>query len=267
MLLLLLPSTVFCSNHNVKRTISSTVVRSFATGSRGSRGRGWLTNYRSGRGGRHLQGPYWDAPSVEYRTAWNNAIFNLGSSKAFLEFSTEEWKEPKRIEVELATAALPKTCFNFLKLCEGHALSDVPYSLGYKNTIVHKIEKATGICLGDVYLEGGKAGRCHPSIGKLHYSFPDEGFILSHGATTGTLSMLSTGVHKNDSRFLITTSLCNHLDGRFVAFGRVSEGMDVICEISGMFSKRGKPANDITLVDCGVLEGYDISAAELKIND
>jgi cyclophilin family peptidyl-prolyl cis-trans isomerase len=176
----------------------------------------------------------------------------LGSSKAFLEFSTEEWKEPKRIEVELATAALPKTCFNFLKLCEGHALSDEPYSLGYKNTIVHKIEKATGICLGDVYLEGGKAGRCHPSIGKLHYSFPDEGFILSH---------------KNDSRFLITTSLCNHLDGRFVAFGRVSEGMDVICEISGMFSKRGKPANDITLVDCGVLEGYDISAAELKIND
>jgi cyclophilin family peptidyl-prolyl cis-trans isomerase len=267
MLLQLLPSTVFCNNYNVKRNITCAVVRSFSTGSRGSRGRGWFTKYRSGRGGRHLQGPYWDAPSVESRTAWNNAIFNLGSSKAFLEFSTEGWKETKRIELELATAALPKTCYNFLKLCQGYALSDDPHTLGYKNTIVDKIEKTTGICLGDVYLEGGKAGRCHPTVGKHHYSFPDEGFILSHGATPGTLSMLSSGVHKNDSRFLITTSLSNHLDGRFVAFGRVSEGMDVIYDMSRMFSKRGKPANDITLVDCGVLEGYDFSAEELKIKD
>lgn len=254
-------------HQNLRRNISDAAIRSFATGSRGSRGRGWLTKYRSGRGGRHLQGPYWDASSVKYRTAWNDAIFKLGSSKAFIEFFTEGWKEPMRIEVELATAALPKTCSNFLKLCQGYALSDDPSSLGYKNTIVHRIEKTTGLCMGDVYMQGGNAGRCHPSVGKHEYNFPDEGFVLSHGATPGILSMLSTGVHKNDSRFLITTSLSNHLDGRFVAFGRVSEGMDVVNQISGVFSKRGKPANDITVINCGVLEGYDFSTAELKIKD
>ena len=66
--------------------------------------------------------------------------------------------------------------------------------------------------------------------------------------------MLSTGVHENDSRFLITTTNSPQLDGRFVAFGRVVEGMDVIEDIhTNVFTKRGRPTVDIEVVECGVL--------------
>jgi len=44
------------------------------------------------------------------------------------------------------------------------------------------------------------------------------------------------------------------LDGRFVAFGRVKEGMDVITDIAtGVFTKRGRPTVEIKVVGCGVL--------------
>mmetsp|Transcript_20487 Transcript_20487/g.29234 ORF Transcript_20487/g.29234 Transcript_20487/m.29234 type:complete len:265 (+) Transcript_20487:129-923(+) len=251
-----LPGRISASN--LKQSNADIFVRAFATGSRGSRGRGWLTKYRDGKGGRHLQGRWWESQSEEYRAAWNNAIFDLGKKHAFFDFLTEGWKEPMRVEVELATAALPNTCKNFLELCQGFALSEDPSTLGYKNTIVHRIEKTTGLCMGDVLLQGGKAGRCHPSLGTRGYSFEDEGFVLSHGATPGILTMLSTGVHKNDSRFLITTAKANQLDGRCVAFGRVTEGMDVVNQIANVFSKRGRPANDVIVVNCGLIEEHDL---------
>jgi cyclophilin family peptidyl-prolyl cis-trans isomerase len=66
--------------------------------------------------------------------------------------------------------------------------------------------------------------------------------------------MLSTGVHENDSRFMITTSNAPQLDGRFVAFGRVTEGLDIIEDtVANVFTKRGRPTVDIEVVGCGVL--------------
>ena len=66
--------------------------------------------------------------------------------------------------------------------------------------------------------------------------------------------MMSPSVHSNDSRFLITTSDAPQLDGRFVAFGRVKEGMDVVDGIrEGVFTKRGRPTVDVTVVDSGLV--------------
>lgn len=69
------------------------------------------------------------------------------------------------------------------------------------------------------------------------------------------VSMLSPGVHRNDSRFLITTGDAPHLDGRFVAFGRVkAECISVVDDVvNGVFTKRGRPTVDITVVGSGVL--------------
>lgn len=153
--------------------------------------------------------------------------------------------------IELASAALPKTTENFRLLCEERGEGGV----GYESTLAYKIEKTVGMCFGDVVTNDGTTGRCHPNIGTADtpYSFEDEGFLVSHTGP-GIVSMMSPGVHRNDSRFLITTTGAPQLDGRFVAFGRVKDGMDVIEDIAtGVFTKRGVPTVEIKVVGCGVL--------------
>ena len=81
---------------------SSTQLRFFATGTRGARGHGWFVKYRQGRGGRHLQGEYFDRDGtnttdtqqqqlenthksdLESKVAWNDAIVGLGSKRVYM---------------------------------------------------------------------------------------------------------------------------------------------------------------------------------------
>jgi cyclophilin family peptidyl-prolyl cis-trans isomerase len=226
-------------------------IRSMATGPRGARGHGWLVKYRSGRGGRHLQGR-WHYRDVDELNSLNDRVFAMNEkldkkeTEAYLDLSVGG-EEPRRVVIELAAAVLPKTTSNFRKLCQEGEEG------GYKSTSVYKIEKTVGLCLGDVIYNNGSSGRCHPDLASplTPFSFEDEGFYLSH-TDKGIVSMMSPGVHSNDSRFLITTEGAPQLDGRFVAFGRVKEGMDVIEHVaSSVFTKRGRPTVEITVADCG----------------
>ena len=65
------------------------VSRTFATGTRGARGHGWFHHYRGGRGGRHLQGEYFDRDSLEHCQAWNQSILDLGSQRVFMDILAE----------------------------------------------------------------------------------------------------------------------------------------------------------------------------------
>lgn len=225
-----------------------------ATGTRGSRGHGWLKKYRAGLGGRHLQGR-WHFRELDELNALNDRVFSMNDSleknspaEAYLELSAGG-NAPRRVVIELASAALPRTCENFQLLCEEDEGKG-----GYTSTLAFKIEKTVGICFGDVVSNDGSCGRCHPKIGTYQtpFSFEDEAFLVSHTGP-GIVSMMSPGAHRNDSRFLITTTDAPQLDGRFVAFGRVKDGMDVINNIaSGIFTKRGRPTVDIKIVESGV---------------
>ncbi len=233
-----------------------------ATGTRGARGHGWLKKYRAGLGGRHLQGR-WHFRDVNELDAVNDLVFDMNETlksedyvggsiiptEAYLDLSVAG-DTPRRVTIELASAALPKTTENFRLLCQEKAEET---GLGYESTLVYKIEKTVGLCMGDVVSNDGTAGRCHPTFGTYAspYSFEDEGFLISHTGP-GIVSMMSPGVHRNDSRFLITTTGAAQLDGRFVAFGRVKEGLDVITDIAtGVFTKRGRPTVEIKIVGCG----------------
>ena len=225
-----------------------------ATGTRGARGHGWLKKYRAGLGGRHLQGR-WHYRDVDELNAVNDQIFSMNDAletssptEAYLDIAVGG-SPPRRVVIELASAALPRTAENFTLLCgedEGRG--------GYKSTLAYKIEKTVGMCFGDVVSNDGSSGRCHPSIGtpQSPFAFEDEGFFLSHTGP-GIVTMMSPGAHRNDSRFLITTADAPQLDGRFVAFGRVRDGMDVIDDIAtGVFTKRGRPTVDIKITESGV---------------
>jgi len=241
--------------------------RTMATGTRGARGHGWLKKYRAGLGGRHLQGR-WHFRNVDELNAVNDDVFAMNNSTskeddnlAYLDISVGG-EEARRVVIELASAALPKTTENFKLLCKEKGTAnneDEDIIGGYESTMVYKIEKTVGLCMGDIVSNDGTGGRCHPNSGTYMqpYSFEDEGHLISHTGP-GIVSMMSPGVHRNDSRVLITTTDAPQLDGRFVAFGRVVNGMDVIEDINtGVFTKRGRPTVEIKIVGCGVLDGNE----------
>ena len=239
----LIASRVACRQIGLVRELATKSSKKAGGGSRGSRGLGWLTRYREGRGGRHLQGRWFDR-DVNALSHINDVVFNLGSKRAYLDLAIETQGVPiknKRIVVELAEGALPVTVQNFVSLLQDE-------ELGYKGTKITKVEKKVGICLQAAGL------RCHPSISSTGI-FDDEGFFISHtGQDLGIISMMSPGVHKNDSRIVITTNNSPQLDGKFVAFGRVIEDKDgVLTDIQQIFTKQGVPTQDVKVVGCGEL--------------
>ena len=182
---------------------------------------------------------------------------------AFLDLKIEDKNETQRVTIELASEVLPNTCENFMALCTGTSASSGTSGSStstYQNSKVFKIEPKVGICLGDVTeANNGLQGTCHSSTPNQNATgspdtFAHESTVLSH-AQKGMVSMLSTGLDKNDSRFMITTvEDAPHLDGRYVAFGRVMEGLDVLEGlVKNVYTKKGRPQKSISIVNCGVL--------------
>lgn len=239
--------------------------RQMATGVRNTRGHGWLQKYRTNRGGRHLQGRY-HYRNVDELAELNRKVFAMNSSSStdvtanevYLDLaiggdkdsssSSASSSTPHRIIIELASTVLPKTSSNFRSLCQDGA---------YTQSKIYKIEKTVGICMGDIVNNNGTSGKCHESAASSPqnpYTFKDEGYYLSH-IGPGIVSMLSPGVHSNDSRFVITTRDAPQLDGRYVAFGRVKEECldGLLGLVGGVFTKRGVPTVDITVSGCGIV--------------
>lgn len=236
-------------------------------GTRGARGHGWFKKYRAGLGGRHLQGRH-DNRDRQKLASINDEVFAL--NRSFVDDSTASTNNHttayidlqidgndndtnrQRIVIELASAALPNTCGNFAALCR-----DGSSSHGYELTKVFKIVKDTGLCLGDnTPNNNGEGGRCHPDFASERhnpYSFNHESTALSH-SQKGMVTMLSSGLDKNDSRFMITMADAPQLDGKYVAFGRVKEGLEWLENTAfNTFTKRGMPITKIEVVSSGLL--------------
>lgn len=147
-----------------------------------------------------------------------------------------------RVTFELASDLLPKTCSNFLRLCEG---SGFHKDLGYKGTLFHKVAHREYVQGGDVLMEEGMGS--HSAFEEA--TFEDEGFLISHRA--GILSMANAGVDMNGSQFFVTLKDCRHLNGRHVAFGAVVEGLDILTEIGKSLCVDGKPVVPTFIQDCG----------------
>jgi len=276
------------------RGVGGGVVRLFGSGggSRGSRGHGWWVNYRSGKGGRHLQGTYshLDDDERENAMAWNEAVLaGLGSTRCYLDVRLEsrivdetterassggddDGSKVKRLVLDLATGALPIATRNFGALLEEEAKGD-----GYRGTTFHRIEKGVGF-LGGLVAEKPTSnpnapetkrrfGRCHPSARMVSsptaMDVSKERSVLRHRA--GVLTMLQPRIGEIDSRFLLLTEDAPHLDGVSVAIGRLAaaaseeEGGDCSLETlrgweSSLITSMGVPTTAVLrIVDCGFL--------------
>ncbi|CAM9445103.1 unnamed protein product [Ectocarpus sp. 4 AP-2014] len=260
-------------------------------GTRASTGRGWYQRYqRMGPDAfRKARAPNpfdWDTPSAPTAPEAGAEELQQGGSgrrrprrRAFFDMSVDG-VPAGRVEFELASDLLPVTSENFLRLCNGVTVASAAgeatllrrqeqagggaaaeeeeaieekeeeeeeEELGYKGSVIHRVVTGTGIMGGDVEGYGGK--RSHSAFSGMRF-FPDEAFLIPHTAP-GLLTMANSGLHTNGSQFYITTEAAGHLDGRSVAFGRVTKGLEVVRAVYGMYSIRGKPVSDITIEKCG----------------
>lgn len=152
-------------------------------------------------------------------------------------------KNVGRIIFDLFYDITPKTSENFYRLCTGDYNSNITNKkLSYLGS------KFTKIVQND-YIEGGELSES--IYGKY---FNDENFQRRH-TSAGLLSMSSSGKNTNCSKFLITLSQCMYLDGKNVIFGHVTQGMEIIREISKLpIDINERPKVEVVIFKCGDFE-------------
>ena len=133
------------------------------------------------------------------------------------------------IAIELYAGEAPKTVESFTKLA-GDGF--------YDGVIFHRV-------IPDFMIQGGDptgTGRGGPG-----YTFEDE--FNDHKVERGALAMANAGPNTNGSQFFIVTAdACPWLDGKHTVFGRVTDGMDVVNDISAVDTDGAdRPRQDVVI--------------------
>ncbi|WP_211694374.1 peptidylprolyl isomerase [Natronomonas salina] len=165
------------------------------------------------------------------------------------------------ITVELFAERAPRTVENFVNLATHDPAADAEPAPDtttwedpetgeirgdslYEGTVFHRIIEGFMIQGGDPT----GTGRGGPG-----YEFDDEFHEELRHDDAGILSMANSGPNTNGSQFFITLGAQPHLDDKHAVFGQVTDGMDVVEEISNVPTGRNdQPKDDV------VIESVDI---------
>ncbi|XP_070274052.1 probable inactive peptidyl-prolyl cis-trans isomerase-like 6 isoform X4 [Myotis yumanensis] len=151
-----------------------------------------------------------------------------------------------RLVFELYCETCPKTCKNFQVLCTGKAgFSQSGIKLHYVGSIFHRIVKNAWVQGGDIVAGKGDGGE---SI--YGPTFEDESFSVPHNKR-GVLGMVNKGRHSNGSQFYITLQSAPYLDKKYVAFGQLIEGTDVLQQLELVPTENERPIQQCTIIDSG----------------
>uniref|UniRef100_A0A8D0FDI6 Peptidyl-prolyl cis-trans isomerase n=1 Tax=Strix occidentalis caurina TaxID=311401 RepID=A0A8D0FDI6_STROC len=138
--------------------------------------------------------------------------------------------------LQLFSDACPRTCENFRALCVGGAKSLCDgRELTYKNSLFHRLVKNGWIQGGDIVTGKGDTGE---SI--YGPTFEDESFSVRHKGR-GVLGMANKGRHSNGSQFYITLQPAPYLDKKYVAFGQLIEGTEVLQRLEAVPTYSERP--------------------------
>lgn len=125
------------------------------------------------------------------------------------------------IRAELYPNIAPKTVENFLSLVEKNF---------FDGLIFHRV-------IPGFMIQGGgyDAEMNHKDAESIKGEFTANGFKNDLKHTRGVLSMARTSFPNSaSSQFFIMHEDAPHLDGQYAAFGKVTEGMDVVDRIAGV---------------------------------
>ncbi|NWT40444.1 PPIL6 protein, partial [Chroicocephalus maculipennis] len=166
----------------------------------------------------------------------------------YLEIAIEE-QPVGRLLFELFSDACPRTCENFRALCVGGAKSlRDGRELTYKNSLFHRLVKNGWIQGGDIITGNGDEGE---SI--YGPTFEDESFSVRHKGR-GVLGMANKGRHSNGSQFYITLHPAPYLDKKYVAFGQLIEGTEVLQKLEVVPTYNERPTVSCKIINCGTFK-------------
>lgn len=159
-----------------------------------------------------------------------------------------------KITIELNDKECPKTSENFVQLCLGGKIGKSSKKpLHFKDTRMFRLVK-------DFVVQGGDVTRGDGSGGDSIYNgkFNDEKPGLAKKFNkTGLVAMANSGKNSNTSQFFITLSdkhpQFDKINGKYVIFGQVTEGLDVLNQINAVTEIKETPQQTITITDCGEL--------------
>ena len=138
------------------------------------------------------------------------------------------------IVIEMLAEAAPETVRNFLNLTSIGAFDTTTFSRVVKNFVVQGGNLSTGQKWG---LELSK---------RAARKIPDEPNYVKH--TRGIVSMARPDEPNSaTTHFFILVSDAAQLDGKFAAFGRVTQGMDVVDAMNKAEVENEKPAKPVRL--------------------
>lgn len=176
---------------------------------------------------------------------------------------------PQTIVFKLHNEKCPKTCDNFIAICQSRVKATRPTSSAssshdvieptYRGTEFHRIIPGFMVQGGDFSNFDGKGGFAAKMTNDGKPTFPDECFDISHDRE-GILSMANRGKNTNGSQFFITLGRAVHLDGKHVAFGSVVRNMECVKQIAQVETdSNGKPVamQRVVITDCGIGTGND----------
>jgi len=145
-----------------------------------------------------------------------------------------------RLQLELFQEKLPLSCQNFQSLCVGD------HGMSYQGSVLHRIVPGGWIQGGDICGGTGEGGK---SI--YGDKFPDENFVIRHDRA-GIIGMANSGRHSNASQFYITLQPAQWMDMKYVAFGEVKQGMDILKKLEKVPTLNERPMDPVTIVACGL---------------
>ncbi|KAH9934205.1 cyclophilin-like domain-containing protein [Fomitopsis serialis] len=153
-----------------------------------------------------------------------------------------------------SSPGLAKTRGNFIALCTGEKgmCKNAPKKkLHYLDCPIHRIVKG-------FVAQGGDVTRGDGSGGESTYGgkFNDEKEGLKRKLTRGSLAMANSGKNTNSSQFFVVltedeTKLVK-MHGKYVVFGMLKEGFEILSRLDGVGSADGKPCKSVWIGGCGL---------------
>ncbi|KAJ1554582.1 hypothetical protein HK096_002878 [Nowakowskiella sp. JEL0078] len=162
------------------------------------------------------------------------------------------------ISIDVFVDKCPKTSENFISLCSGKLGNSkkAPYKpLHYKGCRIHRI-------VSDFIAQGGDITRDDGTGGESIYGgrFNDEKEGLKLKFKLGTIAMANSGKNSNTSQFFIVLTddkkKLEKLDGKYVVFGQLIDGFDVLKKLNELGSESGNPITDVIIGNCQIKEKF-----------
>lgn len=136
--------------------------------------------------------------------------------------------------IELCADHAPKTVERFLEAVRGGRYDGLKF---------HRIIK-------DFMVQGGDPQGTGMGGGNVAF----EGSDIKHEAGVISMAAQNARVDQSDMQFFIMTGIHSQLDGNYTAFGRVSDGMDVLAAIAATpvgnapWGEKSRPLEDVHIV-------------------